>query len=649
MILNTNTPKVFTLFFFNLLITSFCVTAQQDYNFEKFRKAEMNSFTVLHADNFSGYHQKKNNIVYACCRWILDPAVNYIRGSITYYFIPEENSFDSLVLDLSNPLIVDSVLYKNSSVSFTHNEDRLNILFPDTLSPGLMDSVKIFYGGSPVPTGNGSFIQSEHSGTPVIYTLSEPFGSRDWWPCKQDPGDKIDSIDIYVQSPVEYRTASNGLLISDDSIGNTRTCHWKSNYPIAAYLVAIGITNYSVFSEQLILSNGDTLQIVNYVYPETFQLAQQILPGIKDVIHLYDSLIIPYPFSKEKYGHAQFGWGGGMEHQTMSFIGTIDAELIAHECAHQWFGDEITCRSWSDVWLHEGFATYFSGLVVENLHPDNWRAWKRANLDAAVSKPGGSIYCDDTISFSRIFDGRLSYRKASCLLHMIRWKIGDTSFFNALKNYLNDTSIAYGYAGTSDLKNHFEQASGQDLTEFFNEWYYGSGYPSYTLEWESNKNSFDVTISQSASDPSVSFFHVPVPLELKNENHDTIVIAYPVSSGQTFQFNPGFKVEEVIFDPDIWLISKNNRVVNKSGRFDEQIDVYPNPGDGLFNIHSKKRELFLLNVIVFDQLGKIVFSVIYSDNISKRKIDLSGMSKGIYILKMETGNGVLVRKLVIYK
>ena len=217
MILNTNTPKVFTLFFFNLLITSFCVTAQQDYNFEKFRKAEMNSFTVLHADNFSGYHQKKNNIVYACCRWILDPAVNYIRGSITYYFIPEENNFNTLILDLANPLHVDSVIYNNTQISFSHHDNQLDILFPINLPNGILDSVKIFYNGVPIPTGFGSFIQGYHSGTPIIYTLSEPFGSRDWWPCKQDLNDKIDSVDIYVTSPIQYRTASNGNLNSEDS------------------------------------------------------------------------------------------------------------------------------------------------------------------------------------------------------------------------------------------------------------------------------------------------------------------------------------------------------------------------------------------------------------------------------------------------
>lgn len=634
---------------FGFLFLFINVSGQQDYNFEKYREAEMHSFSVLHTNNFSNVVQKKNNIVYACCKWTIDPAVNYIGGSVTFYFIPEENNFDTLILDLADPLNVDSIVYNNGLISFSHHDNQLDIFFPVNLSQGVEDSVKIFYDGAPVPTGFGSFIHTDHSGTPIIYTLSEPFGARDWWPCKQDLNDKIDSIDIFVTSPIQYRTASNGLLISEDSSLNQRTCHWKSNYPIAAYLVAIGVTNYSVFSEQMVLSNGDTLPLINYVYPENLLVARQKLHEIISVIHLYDSLTIPYPFSKEKYGHAQFGWGGGMEHQTMSFIGTFDSELIAHECAHQWFGDKVTCGSWSDIWLHEGFATYFSGLVTEHMHPSEWHAWKRSSLDGAVSLPGGSVYCNDTISVSRIFNGRLSYRKASCLLHMIRWKLGDAAFFSALKNYLNDTTLAYGYARTSDLKFHFEQESGRDLTEFFNEWYYGSGYPTYKIEWESAGNSVEVTISQSTSDSSVSFFHVPVPIELKNESHDTIVIADPSYSGEIFYFNPGFKVEQVIFDPDLWLISKNNQVIDKSGLLKDQIEVFPNPGNNIFTVSSKKPELFASSLKVFDQLGKEVFSINYPDNISKRKINLSGLSGGVYFLRIETGSGMVIKKLVFQK
>src|SRR5205085_8205539 len=124
------------------------------------------------------------------------------------------------------------------------------------------------------------------------------------------------------------------------------------------------------------------------------------------------------------------GFGGGMEHQTMSFVGSFGSELIAHELAHQWFGDAITCGSWSDIWLHEGFATYFSGLTVEFMQPaSEWKSWKASTLAKATSVNTGSVYCSDTTDMLRIFDNALSYNKASCFLHMLRWKLGDVAFF----------------------------------------------------------------------------------------------------------------------------------------------------------------------------------------------------------------------------
>ena len=388
------------------------------------------------------------------------------------------------------------------------------------------------------------------------------------------------------------------------------------------------------------------MPVVNYVYPENLQLAQQVLSLTGAYIHIFDSLIGPYPFAKEKYGHAQFGWGGGMEHQTMSFIGNYNADLIAHELAHQWFGDMVTCRSWKDIWLHEGFATYFTGLVKEFRNPADWYSWKISNRDGATFLPDGSVFCDDTTSLARIFDGRLSYKKAACLIHMLRWKLGDDIFFAAIKNYLADPALAYGYAETNDLKFHLEAESQEDLTTFFDEWYYGSGFPTYSIEWQNRENQAEIKIFQSTSDSSISFFHIPVPIQLKIETHDTIVIADLSFSGEVFSFNPGFKVEEVVFDPDVWVLSKNNTVIDKN-EINELIVIYPNPVNNIFTIKSKRPELFIDNLTIYDSSGKLVFSKVYSDNISKRKIDLSGISDGVYHVRIETDGGVVTRKIIL--
>jgi len=182
-------------------------------------------------------------------------------------------------------------------------------------------------------------------------------------------------------------------------------------------------------------------------------------------MNLYTTLFEEYPFANEKYGHAQFGWGGGMEHTTVSFMGSFGRNLIAHELAHQWFGNKITCGSWKDIWLNEGFATYLSGLTIENLDGNSaFITWKQQRINSITSQPNGAVYLtdSDTTSVNRIFNGRLSYDKGSMVLHMLRKKLGDADFFQGLKNYLADANHAYGYAKTEDFIAIMETTSGQD-------------------------------------------------------------------------------------------------------------------------------------------------------------------------------------------
>lgn len=595
------------------------------------------------------------DINYNRCEWQIDPAVRYIKGAITTYFKPVAASFDQMQFDLDTVFTIDSIKFHSALLSYSKLPGNIfQINLPAVLPVGVLDSITVYYQGMPPSTGFGSFVQTTHgtSGTPVIWTLSEPFGARDWWPCKQNLNDKIDSLDVIVTVPQANRVASNGVLVAETVSGTDKIYHWKTLHPIAAYLVAIAATNYVAYSDFVPLSPTDSIEVLNYVYPESFSSAQSQTPDIINVIKLYDSLTITYPFADEKYGHAQFGWGGGMEHQTMSFVVAFNHSLIAHECAHQWFGDHVTCGSWQDIWLNEGFATYFEGLTEERYFPATWYGWKHDKLLQITSSPGGSVLCDDTTSVGRIFDGRLTYNKGSYLLHMLRWKLGDSVFFLSLKNYLNSPGLAGGYAKTPDLKAVLEASSGQNLTNFFNQWYYGQGYPSYQVMWSQNGTAVSTTISQTQSHSSVSFFEMPVPVKFIGVTNDTTIIFNHTSSGQVFSTTINFPVLYAQFDPELWILSNNNAVIGipDQALTQNQVDVYPNPAGNTVSVMFTINRQAELTLSIYDMLGKKVSSEPYTAEIGRsvKTIDLGGISEGIYQLKI-TGDQFSSSKKIVKK
>jgi aminopeptidase N len=540
------------------------------------------------------------------CSWNIDPNIPEISGNVTTLFTPLQPDFDSLVLDLNQVLAVDSVIYHNHPLSWYHKSDMLTIPFSSSLPQQVADSVTIYYHGVPPENGFGSFVQSTHNGMPVIWTLSEPYGASDWWPCKNGLTDKADSLDIFIRTPAAYKTASNGILVSENHVGGDIVCHWKHRYPIAAYLVCLAVTNYSEYTQKVPFGT-DTLNVVNYIYPEDSASVSAQTGIIIPMIQLFDTLFGIYPFQLEKYGHAQWGVGGGMEHQTMTFVNSFGFELLAHELAHQWFGDMVTCGSWTDIWLNEGFATYLSGLCYEHLAPDLWTRFREVRISKIISKPDGSVYCSDTTDINRIFDGRLSYAKGCMILHQLRWIMGDSAFFAALNNYLLDVRLAYGFARTDNLKSHLESSCGQDLTWYFDDWFTGEGFPSYQIKWSQNGDTILLTVNQAQSHASVSFFELPIQLKFKNQTRDTLIRFSNTFSGQSFKTTIPFAVDSVMFDPFHQIVSGNN-TVNSTDEHTKysRLRVFPNPatdrvtfsfGSSSFKDNSK--------ISIYDHSGRI--------------------------------------------
>ncbi len=585
------------------------------------------------------------------CEWEVDPAIRYINGKITVYFTAS-TATSTITLDLKSALVTDSVTQRGVPVNFSRPADAIQISLTSTLAAGTLDSVSIYYQGVPPDTGFGSFIQTSHAGVPVIWTLSEPYGARDWWPCKNGLDDKADSVEMIITAPAAYKSASNGLLLSEISTeGGAKTvARWKHRYPIATYLMCFAVTNYSVFNNSVQLGSVD-LPMVTYCYPESLTSFQAGTQNTLDAMLLFNNHFGPYPFMNEKYGHVQFGWGGGMEHQTSTFLISTDEVLVAHELGHQWFGNKVTCATWEDIWLNEGFATYLARFYYENKYPDNAVANRRAILNNITSLPNGSVKVDDTTSVNRIFSGRLSYNKGSYLINMLRFQLGDSAFFKGLKKYQSDPSLQYGFARTADLKRNLEESSGQNLTTFFNQWFVGQGYPSYNVQWSPlGSTAVKITMGQVTSDPSVTFFEMPVPLTFKNATQQKTVVVNHRANGEEFIKNIGFIPDTVLIDPEYWLISKNNVAtkVALSNSGNPGVEVYPNPVQNPLTVYLHDFNEPVAYLSIYNMAGQLVAKqqVVLINGTELVNLNLQHLARGQYILQIKAGSFRYTKKLL---
>ncbi|NQX86712.1 MAG: T9SS type A sorting domain-containing protein [Flavobacteriaceae bacterium] len=575
----------------------------------------------------------------------IDPSTTFISGTITTNFTAK-STMTQIIFDLDDNMTVSQVTQNGNTLGFTQNsDDELIITLGQTLNQGEQGVVEVSYSGHPADSGFGSYEQTTHNGDPIIWTLSEPYGAKAWWPCKQDLNDKIDVIDVYLTTPQfnpsneEYIAVSNGVEQSQVINGTNKTTHFRHEYAIPAYLIAIAVTNYEVYSHT-VPNAGNPFDIVNYVFPEDLTTAQNSTGITVDLMNLFTNLFEEYPFANEKYGHAQFGWGGGMEHTTVSFMGNFSRNLIAHELAHQWFGNKVTCGSWKDIWLNEGFATYLSGLVYEDFDGnDAFSNWKESRVNTITSAPDGAVYLtdQDTTSVSRIFSGRLSYSKGAMVLHMLRKKIGETDFYQGLKDYLSDPDLAYAYAKTEDFIPIMEDVSGEDLTEFFDDWLYNQGYPSYNIIWnQPSATEVLLEINQSQSHNSVDFFESPLRLRLHGTAGETQdIIVNHTSNGQQFTETINFTIANIEFDPEFDVISKDNTITLSTTLFEleSNIMVYPSPTTGI--IYIEKPEALQIDTIrVYDMLGKLRLEKTYSDT-----LNVETLSTGLYFLELEGKSG----------
>ncbi|HTF82522.1 MAG TPA: M1 family metallopeptidase, partial [Cytophagales bacterium] len=449
----------------------------------------------------------------------------HLQGSVTIKAQNLKDTNHKIHLNLRNAgLTVDSVFVKGVNHTFVHNEDLIQIPLPKSLQKDEVFTITVHYHGLPEATGFGSFIFATHGNPakPAIHSLSQPYGAADWFPCKNDPSDKADSSEVWITAPSELISVSNGILQGITTQGAYKTYQWKTKYPIAQYLIFIASAQYDLYED--VYHDSTTtkhMPITHYLFPEINTIENKgLMDETNYMMKLFSNRFGPYPFLDEKYGHAIIAiQGGGMEHQTCSSMSDFGSGLVAHELAHQWFGDKITCASWEHIWLNEGFATYAELIYSENKKGRDDYNYIMSLLMASARTAHGSLYVTST-EINEIFSSNRTYHKGAVVLHMLRNIVGDTTFFDILKTYMS-SSHAYGNATTEDFQAIAEKVSGQNLDYFFSQWIYGSNYPKYkvgikidTVPDNQHMYTVHMRVVQAPTNPNPSFFTMPIKLRI---------------------------------------------------------------------------------------------------------------------------------------
>jgi aminopeptidase N len=474
--------------------------------------------------------------------------------------------------------------------------------------------------------------------------------------------DKADSVDIWVTCNASFRVGSNGKLVAVIDNGNgTKTHRWAERYPISTYLVSIALTNFAEFSNWFHYSPTDSMQVLNYVLPEHLTTALDSLPRTVEVLGIFSNLFGLYPFINEKYGHAEFGRGGAMEHQTMTSTVAFTEYLIVHELAHQWFGDLITCANWPNIWLNEGFAKYSEALYTEAKY--GTAAYHRFMASQASDSKSalGSIYQRDTSVVRQLFDFRLVYQKGAVVLHMLRHVLGDSVFFRAMRSYVDDPRFRFNVATTEGFRNVCETVSGQQLGYFFNQWVYGEKYPRYTFSWSTRPSSggheVAIKIKQTTGTTNPSFFMMPIDFKLSTTDWDTTVVLFNVVNEQEFVLYVSHKPTTVALDPDGWILHDDESSISPLPTRYVLEQNYPNPCP--FN--STTRIKFSIPPVgtrqavslrVYNILGQEVAALVnerLDPGIYETVFDVSGLPSGVYFYRLLAEGFLATRKFILLR
>lgn len=568
-----------------------------------------------------------------------------LGGDVRFESTITSTALDTFWFELKDFMTIDSVLINGvRRTNIIRLNDVVRVPLTDVIQQGQNISCQVFYGGTPP---SGGFFSGVSNSNNVTWTLSEPFSAPDWLPCKQDLWDKIDSVWFFATTNAGTKVGSAGLLTNVVNLPNNKVRYeWKTRYKMAFYLIAFAVANYEEYVNYAYPSRlvGDSVYIQHYIYTGSLAQNKVGLDRTPAMLEHYSDKFILYPFHEEKYGHMQANLGGGMEHQTMSTMGGFSQDLTAHELAHMWFGDHVTCATWSDIWLNEGWASYLEYIYRETISQATADSWMNSAHNSARNAATGSVYVPAGASVNRIFSSNLSYKKGASVLHMLRYVMGDSLFFQASQEYLN--LKADTVSTTNEFKAIFEQVSGMNLQSFFDEWIYGEGYPTYNVRWNQIDQTLFVEVTQTTSGNTPAF-SIPIPIRFSLAGQGVQNLRVDPTIGVN-AFNVTGTIPSIALDPTN-IILKGTSTISRNTNLGVSVEalgwsklkVYPNPNKGRFVVESDRAAKYELR----DLRGRLL----QNGNIinGTQEIISEGLEAGVYLFQLNDGTTNRTERLVI--
>jgi len=514
--------------------------------------------TYFHAPD-EGYispNQKKIDIFKYNLSFDLYPEDKIIIASAVITGQVLDQNIKSIDLNFYDNFKITKLLLDGVASEYENDESTLSI--PYDSSSGKEFKIEIDYEGTPKKAGLDGFVFGKRNGESLVYNLSEPNFSSTWFPCNDLPTDKS-FLEMSITNDSSAVSVSNGVMKDVKTTGDRRTYKWCTEYPISTYLIAIYSSEYVAFKDKYVSLDGkDTMEVVYYVLPDKLENAKKDFAEHPEMLRVLSNLFGEYPFLKEKYGVAEFLWyPGAMEHQTITGVSSnmitgknLFEDTYVHELAHQWWGDAVSPKSWKDIWLNEGFATYSEALYYEALSGEKalrstMMSKYSSNFSGALAKPGNFLFT------------RTMYDKGAWVLHMLRWEVGDSTFFNILRTYFN--TFKYSNASTNDFKNICEQVSGKNLTKFFDQWVQNEGQIEieYQTDFVKSNNSDFVQIYLEQIQEDYEVYNFPLEIKILYSDSYEQNFRYEIVSKDTLIEIPILAEPDTIeLDPNNWLLAQ---------------------------------------------------------------------------------------------